>query len=326
MHKLKILTLVGLLLSLSGCALVDKLLKKEANAPVTNTASDNVNTNTNQVDTTSQNLFYIDKELGFSITFLPTWQNYQANKSSNGVKFGFAEQDNLFAITVYSKSQWENLQAEIGPKPNYLGENDQNIFAYSQSQAVANETMNARGLEIPMIIKNFQVLKNDPTSDWLSYTNAKYNYTLKYPQNWFFENGYLSPQTIESFEIGYNNAPIHFSLYTTDQALASASTGAPAKPEILHFGKIDYQIKNAKRNNPDSTLTINGLDFKRYDLVDYGRYGGDSAGKVILLVGPKINNQDLFMVFEWLELPAGQKLEANQAQTFLNIANTFKLN
>lgn len=161
---------------------------------------------------------------------------------------------------------------------------------------------------------------NNVSADWKTYTNAKYGYEIKYPKGWFLDNGRLSSQKIENYEIGSDNAPVHFGVCTQNEDVFDSTN----KPDICNFDYYEYQIKNLKRNRPDSSLEINGLAFKRYDLIDDGRYEGDNAGNVILLVGPKMKNQDLLVVFEWQQFPGTQTLKSNQPQDFIDISSTFK--
>lgn len=181
-----------------------------------------------------------------------------------------------------------------------------NITLNKNVNEKTNNSVSNNNLNTNQVVDNNQA--PDPLADWETYTNAKDGYEIKYPNGWFLENGLLSPQKIEYYEIGSNNAPISFGLYAEDR-----------------LGKYNYQIKNSQRNNPDSSLIINGLTFKRYDLIDYRRYEGDTAGNVILLMGPKIKDQDRFIVFEWQQFPGGQTLKSNQPKDFIDIASTFKI-
>ncbi|MEK7132102.1 MAG: hypothetical protein AAB833_01140 [Patescibacteria group bacterium] len=106
---------------------------------------------------------------GFTLTFPQTWESYiTKNRSldwgtlgaSDSIDFGFLEQDSLFNISVFSKSQWQQIVAtEEGPRPLYLGESDQYVFAYGTAQDAYNDVMRARMAEIEEIIKTFTVTK-----------------------------------------------------------------------------------------------------------------------------------------------------------------------
>lgn len=107
----------------------------------------------------------------FELTFPNTWQADFSSMSAlnlgsigldkyNYVRwdFGFPEQkDGLFRITRYTKKQWQDIKKEIGPTPEYLGENETHVFTWSQAQEAVNSTMEKRMAEIKDIIKTFTV-------------------------------------------------------------------------------------------------------------------------------------------------------------------------
>jgi len=95
-------------------------------------------------------MVYNDKTYGYEITFPSGWETYKlfpisniegaeaayyvalATKDTNytetGVDDGYAS---LFAITVYTKEQWTGAQAQEGPAPTKIAENDKYVIAYS---------------------------------------------------------------------------------------------------------------------------------------------------------------------------------------------------
>jgi len=85
-------------------------------------------------------------------------------------------------------------------------------------------------------------------------------------------------------------------------------------------------MENSKRNISDSTMLIDNKIFKKYDLINYGRYEDDSAGSVILLVSSEliIDDKKLYLVSEWQEFPGGKEIKSNNPEEFLNIFSTFK--
>ncbi|MEK7603616.1 MAG: hypothetical protein AAB461_00665, partial [Patescibacteria group bacterium] len=71
---------------------------------------------------------------------------------------------------------------------------------------------------------------------------------------------------------------------------------------------------------------IDGREFKKYDLIDYGSYGGDSAGQVKIFVGPKIkiDGQDYYLVFHWEEMPLAEYVPGNNIDVFDNMLLSLK--
>lgn len=136
-------------------------------------------------------------------------------------------------------------------------------------------------------------------------------FQFQYPVDWFNEGQYFSPQKIQFYDLYSVKAPIYF-----DLVLA----------EIFHLTELQYQIDNSKRRVPDSVGQIDGREFKKYDLIDYGSYGGDSAGRVKIFIGPKIkiDSQDYVLVFHWEERPLAEYVLDNNVEIFDNILLTLK--
>jgi len=142
-------------------------------------------------------------------------------------------------------------------------------------------------------------------------TDISDKFQFQYPANWYNEDQYFSPQKIQYYTKYEVKAPIYF-----DLVLA----------EIFHLTELNYQIENSKKKSPDTTGQIDGREFKRYDLVDYGSYGGDSAGRVKIFVGPKIkiDGQDYILVFHWEEKPLAEYMPDNSVDVFDNMLLTLK--
>ena len=136
-------------------------------------------------------------------------------------------------------------------------------------------------------------------------------FKFQYPAAWFNESQYFSPQKIQYYTKYEVKAPIWF-----DLVLA----------EIFDFTELKYQIDNSKRITADTVGKIDGKEFKKYDLIDYGSYGGDSAGRVKIFVGPKIkiDGQDYFLVFHWEEKPLAEYVPDNSIEVFDNMILTLK--
>ena len=136
-------------------------------------------------------------------------------------------------------------------------------------------------------------------------------FQFQYPANWYNDGQYFSPQKIQFYNMFTVKAPIYF-----DLVLA----------EIFHLTELQYQIDNSKRRTQDTTGQIDSREFKRYDLIDYGSYGGDSAGRVKIFVGPKIkiDGQDYIPIFHWEERPLSEYMPANNIEVFDNMLLTLK--
>lgn len=136
-------------------------------------------------------------------------------------------------------------------------------------------------------------------------------FQFQYPADWFNEGQYFSPQKIQYYTKYEVKAPIYFDLVFA---------------EIFSFTELKYQIDNSKRRSPDTTGKIDGREFKKYDLTDYGTYGGESAGQVKIFVGPKIkiDGSDYILVFHWEERPLAEYMPGNSIEVFDNMLLTLK--
>jgi len=146
---------------------------------------------------------------------------------------------------------------------------------------------------------------------WHGSTDISDKFQFQYPADWYNETQYFSPQKIQFYTKYEAKAPIWF-----DLVLA----------EIFNFTELKYQIDNSKRRTADTIGKIGGKEFKRYDLIDYGTYGGDSAGRVKIFVGPKIkiDGADYILVFHWEERPLAEHMPGNSVDVFDNILLTLK--
>lgn len=142
-------------------------------------------------------------------------------------------------------------------------------------------------------------------------TDISDKFSFQYPASWHNDGQYFSPQKILFYNQFTVKAPIYF-----DLVLA----------EVFHLTELQYQIDNSKRRNPDTTGQLDGKDFKRYDLVDYGSYGGDSAGRVKIFVGPtiKIDGQNYILIFHWEEKPLAEYVQQNNIEVFDEMMLTLK--
>lgn len=113
-------------------------------------------------------IVYTNSQYGFSLMLPRTWAGYTPKKrlltwgslgTSDSVDFGYSVSDSLFNVSIHTKSQWQEIKSEAGPKPTYLGESGQFVFGYSVAQETANSTIISRTKEIPAIVKTFEVLE-----------------------------------------------------------------------------------------------------------------------------------------------------------------------
>ena len=142
-------------------------------------------------------------------------------------------------------------------------------------------------------------------------TDISDKFRFQYPADWFNEGQYFSPEKIHFYTKYEARAPMWF-----DLVLA----------EIFDFTELKYQIDNSKRRAADTVGMIDGREFMRYDLVDYGTYGGESAGRVKIFVGPKItiDGSDYFLVFHWEEKPLAESMPGNSVEVFDNMLLTLQ--
>lgn len=136
-------------------------------------------------------------------------------------------------------------------------------------------------------------------------------FKFQYPASWHNEGQYFSPEPIQFYDLYTVKAPIYFDLILAD---------------IFNQTEFKYQIDSSKRRAPDTAGQIDGKDFKKYDLIDSGSYGGESAGRVKIFVGPKIkiDGHDYYLVFHWEEKPLAENMPGNDLGVFDNMLLTLK--
>ena len=177
----------------------------------------------------------------------------------------------IISLVVYIIFLKSHLGGESSPVVLNMTENL--ILGYTT--AVSNNTNSTK----TFVFDNFHGSKN--ISD---------KFSFQYPTNWHNEGQYFSPEKIEYYDLYSVKAPFYFDLIRAD---------------IYDQTEFKNQINIDKRKSPDRGGKIDGKDFKRYDLIDYGSYGGESAGRVLIYVGPKISidSKEYYLVFHWEEKP-----------------------
>ncbi len=131
------------------------------------------NDSANVSDANTQNIaldegfYYENTDYGFQIHLPESWSEtftVKENKitlgefgSANAVYFGLPGDEELFAISMYSKEQWEKIKSEEGPMPDYLGENEKYVFGFNTAQDASLDTLIQ---EAQLVAKTFKLLQD----------------------------------------------------------------------------------------------------------------------------------------------------------------------
>jgi hypothetical protein len=127
-------------------------------------------------ETISDLLKYTNDDYGYQLTFTNNWKGYEVKEVNNTDSgktwyFGVPTTDssfqkttstsslgfvNLFAISAYTESQWQENQANDAGKSTYLGENSKYTFGYAHAQ-YGSESATLANADISMILKTFKV-------------------------------------------------------------------------------------------------------------------------------------------------------------------------
>lgn len=182
------------------------------------------------------------------------------------------------------------------------------FYLLSEEKKIKKEFTNQVSSSTPALtsiesVEEFDDVKTFVFDNFHGITDISDKFKFLYPKNWINEGQYFSPQMIEYYNIYNVEAPIYFDLVRVD---------------IFSQTELKYKIDKSKRYKPDSTMTFDGKQFKKYDIVDYGSYGGESAGRVIVYVGPRIaiGGNDYYLVFHWEEKPLTTSIIGNDPRVF----------
>lgn len=142
-----------------------------------------------ELDTENEWLTYINEEFGFSLKLPSTWDGYYTEAEDDSISFGLADDRGLFYIMRFEKTEWEEWQEiieqgdtkQIG---NYIDAKDDYVFAYAVT--ADNVDLNLKSDINNDIIKTFKFLAD--TSDWQTYTNEEYKYSIQYPSDWSIDS------------------------------------------------------------------------------------------------------------------------------------------
>lgn len=148
-------------------------------------------------------------------------------------------------------------------------------------------------------------------NNWHGSTDISDKFQFQYPADWYNEGQYFSPEKIRFYTKYEAKAAIWFDLVSAN---------------VFDYTELKYKIDQSKRKSPDTVGKIGGKTFKRYDLIDYGTYGGESAGRVKIFVGPKIkiDGHDYYLVFHWEERPLAEYMSGNSVEVFDNMLLTLQ--
>lgn len=111
-------------------------------------------------------LTFTDAEYGFSLIFPEIWTGYIATSFEDveytegpGYYFGFDEEyaDMIIAVSIHTHEEWTELQSFEGPKPTYLGENTNWVFAGSAGHEAPEAYMEHR-MGYQDVFDSFEVL------------------------------------------------------------------------------------------------------------------------------------------------------------------------
>ena len=120
---------------------------------------------------------YANTKYGFTLTFPTTWEGYQVSEknieesiityyfwlptSNKSYSTEYPGYFSLFALSVYTRSQWVQEQAQEGPKCAHINENSQYVFGYMPAQDVPADPTDSieRIQEVSNIISTFQFTK-----------------------------------------------------------------------------------------------------------------------------------------------------------------------
>lgn len=131
-------------------------------------------------------------------------------------------------------------------------------------------------------------------------------FEFEYPKDWKNDGQYFSPQKINYYDISSTDAPVYYDLISED---------------LIDTSDLKNQITTDKRNKSDSSLLINGVNFKKYDLIDYYY-----KHRVIIYVGPKINilGSSYYLVFRWEEKPLSVTVSGNDPKVFEQMVESLR--
>lgn len=131
---------------------------------------------------------YTDSKWGFTLQFPDSWSSYtvkhEESNSDNSVFFSVKDQANIFAIVIFTKSQWDNYLKNDLKTFDYITENDSYVFASQSHQNGVERSVLVK--DISSILSTFKLIDSnqDKTSDWNIYTSNKFDLSFNYLKEW----------------------------------------------------------------------------------------------------------------------------------------------
>jgi hypothetical protein len=107
---------------------------------------------------------YTDTINGFALTLPETWAGFDVRTenidwgndvTAQSFYFGFETWDDIFAISVINKVDFEKIEAT--PNSKKIGESNKNVFLSGKAQAIGDEGLKDRWDEVTDIIKTFEL-------------------------------------------------------------------------------------------------------------------------------------------------------------------------
>lgn len=145
-------------------------------------ASEKANKKTNPATQTTQGVKYANSTFGFELSLPSTWKEYGVSESlyddegaGRIIYFGLPHQaadktydfgfnryyGSPFALSIFTKDQWQKSQNQEGPKPIKITENDTYVYAYSPGNGIVGAkgfTESQLQTDVKTIVASFKLI------------------------------------------------------------------------------------------------------------------------------------------------------------------------
>lgn len=156
----------------------------------------------------------------------------------------------------------------------------------------------------------------DETANWKTYTNTKYNYSFKYPQDWILQNKQLDIENgmIDNIEFIKNgqNRLLEFSAYQNSTSFGSTAKGYLQYYQNMANENTEGPAMIVTSNNKKINNNINGFQLS---------IGGADVTKKIVFD----DNGKLFVISPNI-MAMSPKEQSENEKTVDQILSTFKFN